>query len=304
MANPNPSSSRSTGAASAREPARASDAFERGLLDSARGDEVPAQARVRVALALGIGVPGLPGAVSHAGEGHAPLHDDTVPRGATQPDAIQQPAASFARVDPVRGADAYGASGGALGLASKAALVSLVGLAALWILARSQEPAAASPALATAAPAPAALATAAPARAALATATPAPALAAPELGSARTAIPEPATPPATSVEATPASPSRREPRPRPRGARAAASRPAQPPAADRQSRLLAEVARLDQARAALAGSDAPGALRHLELYRAEFPNGALTREAARIEARAQARMGGSSEPARDIGEAR
>jgi hypothetical protein len=296
MANPNPSSSGSAGAASAHEPARASDAFERGLLDSARGDEVPARARLRVALALGVGVSDLPDALGHAGEARASLHHATTPRGAAQPDAAQPHAASLAGGARVRGADAIGAGGSPLALASKAALVSLVGgLAALWILARSQEPAAASPAPAPAAPAPAALAPA----------TPAPAVVPmPAFPSMPEASAGPAIPPTTAVEATPASSSRREPRPRPRGARAAASRPARPPAADGESRLLAEVARLDQARAALAGSDAPGALRHLERYRDEFPNGALAREAARIEARAQARAGGSSVQARDIGEAR
>jgi hypothetical protein len=74
------------------------------------------------------------------------------------------------------------------------------------------------------------------------------------------------------------------------------------PAVSGGSRLLAEVARLDQARAALAASDAPQVLHQIERYRSEFPDGVLAREAARIEARALESR--SSVSARDIEEAR
>jgi hypothetical protein len=74
------------------------------------------------------------------------------------------------------------------------------------------------------------------------------------------------------------------------------------PAVSGGSHLLAEVARLDQARAALAASDAPQVLHQIERYRSEFPDGVLAREAARIEARALESR--SSVSARDIEEAR
>jgi hypothetical protein len=53
-----------------------------------------------------------------------------------------------------------------------------------------------------------------------------------------------------------------------------------PPSSAPSSQLAAEVSLLDAARAALRGGDAPAALRGLDGYRTQFPNGALANEAS------------------------
>jgi hypothetical protein len=288
MANPKPFSSGTEGAL------RASDAFERALLDSARSDEVPEGARGRVALALGIGVPVAEldsadlGPANHGPANHGPANHDS---------------ASLASLGRATKADAVAAGSGPLALAGKVALVSLAGgLVALLLLARSSDPGATTAGMAPAVRTPAALSLPAPfpghERSNESLVPASPALAAGPVAPADTAKP------ATPLDVPQASPPRAASRPRSRAARPAAPPAVHPPATNGESRLLAEVARLDQARAALASSDPPRALEHVERYRAEFPNGALAREAARIEARARAQASGSIGKARDIGEAR
>jgi hypothetical protein len=271
MANPNPPASGIEREPSPSDLPRASDAFERALLDSARGDVVRDGARGRVALALGIGVPvgGLDSANSRSANVDPPNHDS----------------ARFASAGHARSGDTLVAGGGPLALAGKVALVSLAGgLVALLLVGGAKDPGAAATGMVSAPRAPAALS-----------------LPAPSSGQPRPNEP-PARPPArldVSEAAAPRAASRS-----PSRAQRPALHAAPPPSSDGESRLLAEVARLDQARAALAGADRPRALQHIERYRAEFPNGALAREAARIEARARAQASGSIGQARDIGEAR
>lgn len=57
------------------------------------------------------------------------------------------------------------------------------------------------------------------------------------------------------------------------------------------SELLAEVKQLDRVRAALEAADAPAALRELDAYAARFPRGALTVEALVLRVRALKRVG-------------
>jgi hypothetical protein len=190
-------------------------------------------------------------------------------RGSTRPEAPL----------PCNSATASGSS--KLALAGKAALVSVAGgVVSLLIVTRSND----LPPLQPVPPPPRATQTARDAPAPL-----------PVAAAAPRDLPAVASPgPSTAAEPS------RPPRRRPASTRQAA--PAR--AAAGESRLLAEVARLDQARAALAVSDAPLVLQHVERYSIEFPNGALAREAARLEARAHALEGGSAKRAHDIGKAR
>jgi hypothetical protein len=297
----------------------ANERFERALFDSARADEVPRQARARVALALGVALPLGSGLPSRAQE----------PSGAERPGGAEQAsaAAEMMRVPSggrvagvgsrgVAAADGAGAvvgagavdgagavaSGGKLAFAGKCALVALAGgLAGLLALGHSNGAAVHQ----SAAPAHAApLDGRQPAASTLPAGAPAHQAAAPELAappderqpaaSAPTTIADPEA--ATTPEPSDVRSARTAPRPRQRAHRA--------PKAPGESRLLAEVARLDQARAALAASDAPRVLQHVERYRAEFPNGVLAREAARLEARGRALESGSAAPGRDIEQAR
>jgi hypothetical protein len=272
------------------DPLRTVDPFERALFDSTRADEVPDEGRARVARALGIGMPAggngldtLEGASGGPGEGHPS-------RGASS------------RGSRTNQSTADGVSG-KLVLASKAAVVVGLasGLAALLILSRSNDVPATSPS-------------------ATAPSTQGPAAHGPddapsrgeplERTAALPAAPVPATEPASAHPAVAPQAARsdgranRGARPEVRPARNSAAGSGRDPSASGSSRLLAEVARLDQARAALAASDAEQVMRHIERYRNEFPNGVLTREAARLEARAGALDSRSTSGARDIGDAR
>jgi hypothetical protein len=246
----------------ANEPPRTVDPFERALFDSTRADEVPAQARERVALALGISVP--------AGNAAArPPHD-----------------ASGGKPGAAR------AGGAKLALASKAALVGLTGgLAALLLLAHPSD----VPATARSAVLPPSVSEPQPVHEA-----PTPPAAA--LLSERSA-PLPEGPAANTTSLSAHSP-RLPPRSGHGRAHLSSSGGARGAAAPAQSRLLAEVARLDEARNALAAGDRRVALKHLERYSSEFPDGVLAREAARLQERARALDSGSSARARDIGQAR
>jgi hypothetical protein len=272
---------------------RTVDPFERALFDSARADEVPDEARARAALALGIGTPaggngpGAPeGASGAPGEGHPSW--GTSSRGSRKNDPAAQ-----------------GVSG-KLVLAGKAAVVGLAsGLAALMILSRSSDGPATSPP-ATAPSAQRSVAHGpddAPSRTEAA-ATPLEPSAALPAATRLAAEPASAHPAVAREAARSDGRANRGARPEIRPARNSAAGSGRDPAASGASRLLAEVARLDQARAALAASDVERVMRHIERYRNKFPNGALTREAARLEARARALESGSASRARDIGEAR
>jgi hypothetical protein len=242
----------------------ASDRFERALFDSARADTVPRQARERVARALGLAVP--PGGALPGAPG------ETVCARSEGLVSSAGPRAAAA------GAEGAVASGGKLAFAGKCALVVLAGGLAALAFGRSNH--ASAPAAAVSAP--------------LA----APAIAAPPDGLRPAASSPPASAPAHA--ATPPQP---DAPPAPKAARPRQRAPRALEAAG-ESRLLAEVARLDQARAALAAADAPRVLQHVKRYRAEFPNGVLAREAARLEERGRALEGGSGAPRRDIEQAR
>jgi hypothetical protein len=271
---------------------RTVEPFERALFDSARADEVPDEARARVALALGIGAPA-------GGNGGGPR--DEAP-GA--PGDGHDPRGTSPRASHANGSAAEAVSG-KLVLAGKAAVVGLAGgLAALLILSRSNDvPATSPPATAPSAQRAAAHRpndAAGPDEPAAAPLERTAALSAASIPAAEavSAPPDLARETARDAHANPGA------RPRVRPARQWASDSVADPATGGESRLLAEVARLDQARAALVAADAGLVLRHIERYRNEFPNGVLAREAARLEARAGALVGGSTGRARDIGEAR
>lgn len=101
-----------------------------------------------------------------------------------------------------------------------------------------------------------------------------------------------------------ASPSRVAPRGVERGVPAGTSRAVSTPAAARSaqpyasSTLLAEVAMLDAVRAKLSLSDALGALRLLESYGRQFPQGQLARDAAVLSIEALAAAGNPGEARR------
>ena len=243
----------------------ASDRFERALFDSARADDVPRQARERVALALGVAMPpagalqGAPGEMMCARTKGLVANDG--PRAASA------------------GAEGAIAPAGKLAFAGKCALVVVAGGLAALALGRSNH--ASAPAGAVSAP--------------LA----APALVAQPDGRRHAA----SAPPASADDHAAKSPRPRDAPWAPKAARPRQRSPRAPETAG-ESRLLAEVARLDQARAALAAADAPLVLHHVRRYRAEFPNGVLAREAARLDERGRALEGGSTAPRRDIEQAR
>ena len=105
--------------------------------------------------------------------------------------------------------------------------------------------------------------------------------------------PDPAPPEA------PARPARVRRAPSARGQRSSAADVAAPAA---QSRLLAEVRLLDEARGALAAEQPRTALATLARYAAEFPRGTLTLDAAVLEIRALVRAGAAAQAQRLAGQ--
>ncbi|MBN2196042.1 MAG: outer membrane protein assembly factor BamD [Polyangiaceae bacterium] len=77
-----------------------------------------------------------------------------------------------------------------------------------------------------------------------------------------------------------------------------ANGPAQEPDQDSPSTLGAEVARLDEARTASRAGDHGEAIRIVEDYRREFPNGALAPDAEVVALEALAKLGERAEVAR------
>jgi hypothetical protein len=227
------------------------DVFERALFASAQQDRVPEPARERVALTLGIALPGTSGTF------------------ASQQSRMPEAASPLA--EGVRAVSPGSPAQGKLAMATQAALVGLAGgLVALAFLAqpRVSPGAVVAPAVVT--------------PAVVAPAVVTPAVVAPEVVAVLGSTTSASLPASSGLERVPQVKrlaGNQKPPAQPKAG------------ADAASHLLEELALLDGARAALAASDGRRALEGLERYAARFPRGTLALEAALLQTRALAQTG-------------